>query len=187
MSTQTYDTAARALQPNTSKPAPKGLAPASLFAFGLIDQAKNLLLGAYDGVLKVMGKPGKYTSLVFTQATANRTVTFPNGSGTVSLHAKAALTPASTVSFAPGSSVSAYTLTPGQNETINAVTTGAIAGRLYGLVITTSGTTSYTLTFGTAFKTTATLATGTTSGKVFVMIFLFDGTNFIEASRTTAM
>jgi len=78
-----------------------------------------------------------------------------------------------------------FTLTPAHTATINAAS--VIAGREIVLVITTSGTSSFTLTFGTNFKTTGTLATGTTSGKVFVMRFVSDGTNWNETSRTTAM
>ena len=55
------------------------------------------------------------------------------------------------------------------------------------LIILTSGTTSYTMTFGTGFKSTGTLATGTTSGKVFVVKFISDGTTLNEVSRTVAM
>ena len=78
-----------------------------------------------------------------------------------------------------------FTLTPAHTATINAAS--VIAGREIVLVITTSGTSSFTLTFGTNFKTTGTLATGTTSGKVFVIRFVSDGTNWNETSRTTAM
>ena len=58
---------------------------------------------------------------------------------------------------------------------------------MYSLVITTSGASSFVLTFGTAFKTTGTLATGTVTAKVFTINFVYDGTNFNEVSRTTAM
>ena len=54
-------------------------------------------------------------------------------------------------------------------------------------IILTSGTTTYTITFGTGFKPTGTLATGTTSGKVFVIHWISDGTNLYEAGRTAAM
>lgn len=76
------------------------------------------------------------------------------------------------------------TLTPGASLTLNAVT--APAGTELTLIIITSGTTSRTLTFGTNFKSTATLATGTTSAKTFVMHFISDGTNLLETSRTAA-
>jgi len=98
-----------------------------------------------------------------------------------------ALTAGSTVSFAPDLTTNAATLTPAQAETIPAVTTNAVKGGIYTLKITTSGSSSYTLTFSTNFKVTGTLATGTASGKVFVVTFFFDGTTFNEVSRTAAM
>lgn len=60
-------------------------------------------------------------------------------------------------------------------------------GELIYIVFTTSGTSSFVVTFNTNFKTTGTLTTGTVSGKVFTMAFISDGTNFNEISRTTAM
>lgn len=76
-------------------------------------------------------------------------------------------------------------LTPTQSMTINAVSV-PVGQELY-LAITTSGASSFTITFGINFKTTGTLATGTTSGKVFIIEFISDGVNFNEVSRTTAM
>jgi hypothetical protein len=54
-------------------------------------------------------------------------------------------------------------------------------------MILTNGTTSYTITFGTGFKPTGTLATGTSSARIFVVNFISDGTNLYEAGRTAAM
>ena len=62
------------------------------------------------------------------------------------------------------------------------------AGSVRHLTINTSGTTSYTMTFGTGFKSQGTLATGTTSGKVFALAFLSDGASLIEiGARGAAM
>ena len=77
--------------------------------------------------------------------------------------------------------------TPTQSSTINAATMTGTGGRTIRLVVTTSGTSSFTITFGTNFKTTGTLATGTVSGKVFVVTFVSDGVNWNEQSRTAAM
>ena len=98
--------------------------------------------------------------------------------------AVSALTPGSTVAmnFTNGS---VFTLTPAQTCTINA--SGGTAGMRATLVITTSGTASYTITFGTGFKSTGTLATGTVTGKKFCISFVYDGTNYLETSRTAAM
>jgi len=66
-------------------------------------------------------------------------------------------------------------------------TTVPAAGETRTLLILTSGTTSRTITFGTGFKPVGTLATGTTSGRVFVVHFISDGANLYEAGRTAAM
>ena len=60
-------------------------------------------------------------------------------------------------------------------------------GTRCNLIITTSGTISFTLTFGAGFVTQATLATGIVSGKKFVMAFISDGISLVEESRTVAM
>lgn len=78
-----------------------------------------------------------------------------------------------------------FTITPAETETINA--TGMVNGERLTLVVVTSGTTSYTLTLGTGFKSTGTLATGTVTAKTFVLSFICVGGVLIEVSRTTAM
>jgi hypothetical protein len=54
-------------------------------------------------------------------------------------------------------------------------------------VILTSGSSSFTITFGSGFKPTGTLATGATTNRVFVVGFISDGTNLYETGRTAAM
>jgi hypothetical protein len=66
-------------------------------------------------------------------------------------------------------------------------TTVPAAGTHCHLIVLTSGTSSFTITFGTGFKPTATLATGTTSARVFTLSFISDGTNLYEVSRSVAM
>ena len=163
--------------------------PYALTSYALVGKDNTIAVSAWTGSLVFEGSVWNNitTKFAFANPTANRTVTFADATGTVSLVSTAAITPASTISYTPGGSVTCSTLTPAQSETINGVTTGAISGKVYYFVITTSGVSSYTLTFGTNFKTTGTLATGTTSGKVFVISFIFDGTNFNEVARTTAM
>jgi hypothetical protein len=78
-----------------------------------------------------------------------------------------------------------FTTAPTGDMTINAAS--ALVGAKVSVVVTTPNTTSRTLTFGTNFKTTGTLSTGTASGKVFTVNFIGDGTNLNETSRTTAM
>jgi hypothetical protein len=95
-----------------------------------------------------------------------------------------ALTPAATISLNPALA-DVFTLTPTASETINAAS--VVSGQRLNLVITTSGASSFTITLGTGFTTTGTLATGTVTGKIFVMSFVSDGTAYREVSRTTAM
>lgn len=83
------------------------------------------------------------------------------------------------------STANVFTLTPTGAVTINA--TGLSLGRRVILIVLTSGTSSYTITFGTNFKSTGTLATGTSSAKYFVVEFVSDGTNLYEIARTAAM
>lgn len=97
---------------------------------------------------------------------------------------KTALTPAAAVTIT-STTGNFFTLTPDQATTINATTVGAQGQTLF-IKVLTSGTSSYTLTFGTNFKSTGTLATGTADAKTFVIQFLSDGTNYVEVSRTAA-
>lgn len=101
------------------------------------------------------------------------------------------LTPAATISLNPN--VEHYTegaqifqFTPGETTTINAIS-GGTPGRLYVIQFITVGTTSYTTTFGTNFKSTGTLASGTTAAKQFTVTFVSDGINLVEIGRTAAM
>lgn len=97
----------------------------------------------------------------------------------------AALTPSGTVSL-DASTGSMFTLTPAQDETINI--TNLTAGQTLDIVILTSGTTSRTITFGTGFRTTGTLATGVSDAKYFVVSFVCPTASVcVERSRTTAM
>jgi hypothetical protein len=80
----------------------------------------------------------------------------------------------------------AVTITPTGACTFNA--SGGKAGARCSFVVTTSGTSSFVLTFGTNFKSVGTLATGTTTAKVFVVSFVCkDGTLWAETGRTAAM
>lgn len=117
---------------------------------------------------------GAFTTLSATGATTTKTLA----------DAIVVLTPASAISVDPTLG-GLYTLVPAGSETLNMASVPAKHQRLV-LVITTSGTSSFTITFGTGFKSTGTLATGTVSGKVFVVVFDCDGVNFNEASRSTA-
>jgi hypothetical protein len=81
---------------------------------------------------------------------------------------------------------SIQTITPKGDCTFNA--TGGTPGDCCTFVITTSGTTSYKMAFGTNFKSTGVLATGTASGKFISISFICKTpSSWIETARTTAM
>lgn len=77
------------------------------------------------------------------------------------------------------------TVTP--NATGTFTSTVPPVGTRCTLVILTSGTTSFTLTFGTGFLSAGTLATGTVTAKRFVVEFVSDGTFLLETRRTAAL
>jgi hypothetical protein len=76
-------------------------------------------------------------------------------------------------------------VTPTATATLT--TTVPAAGTHCHVIVLTAGTTTFTLTFGTGFKPTGTLATGTVAARVFVLSFVSDGTSLYEVSRTAAM
>lgn len=76
-------------------------------------------------------------------------------------------------------------VTPTANATFT--TTVPAAGLTATIMILTSGASSYTITFGSGFRTTGTLATGTTTARYFMLSFISDGTVLVETSRTAAM
>lgn len=66
-------------------------------------------------------------------------------------------------------------------------TTVPPAGTTARVIIITSGATSRTVVFGTGFKATGNLLTGTTANRRFVVTFVSDGTRLLETSRTIAI
>lgn len=62
------------------------------------------------------------------------------------------------------------TITPTGACTFNTTTPGT-AGDMVTFHVTTSGTTSFTLTWGTGYRKTGTLATGTTTARFFSVTF----------------
>jgi hypothetical protein len=77
------------------------------------------------------------------------------------------------------------TITPTNACTFNA--SGGVTGQRVTFVITTSGVSSFTLTWGTNYRTTGTLATGTTTAKIFCVTFIYNGSLWLETNRTAAM
>jgi hypothetical protein len=75
------------------------------------------------------------------------------------------------------------TITPTGACTFNA--SGGTAGMRCTFAITTTGTTSRVLTFGTNFRKVGTLATGTAAGRFFSVTFVcINGTVWQEMGRT---
>jgi hypothetical protein len=70
---------------------------------------------------------------------------------------------------------------------ITLTTAVAVVGARSDIVIENGINASRTVTFGTGFKTTGTLDTGTVSGKLFIISFISDGNFMIETNRTGAM
>lgn len=76
------------------------------------------------------------------------------------------------------------TITPTGACTFNAAAGGNI-GQMVTFSITTSGTSSFVLTWGTNYRKTGTLATGTTSARFFTVTFRYVAANvWQEISRT---
>ena len=106
----------------------------------------------------------------------------PQGPGFAStVSATSATTGTMTVAMGHG----ARTITPTGACTFNA--SGGVAGQQCTFAITTVGTTSRVLTFGTNFRKVGTLATGTVAARFFSVTFLcLDGTVWQEIARTAA-
>jgi hypothetical protein len=121
-------------------------------------------------------------NLIATLSTDGTTVTVkPVNNGT---SAVTALGTTGTISLDPTLG-RVFTVTPTGAITLNAAS--APAGAVVYVVVTTSGTSSFNVTPSTKFKSTGALATGTSSGKVFTITFVGDGTNMNEVARTAAM
>lgn len=95
------------------------------------------------------------------------------------------LTAAATISLDP-TLAPIFTWSPNEDETINA-TSGGFPDETITIIIDTINTSTRTLTFGTNFRSTGTLATGGTSARRFVLTFKSNGLGWSEVSRTAAM
>jgi hypothetical protein len=99
--------------------------------------------------------------------------------------AGSAATPATTGAQTINMTASVITITPTGAVTFNA--SGGSVGQIATFAITTAGTTSFVMTWGTNFKSVGTLATGTVAGKIFAVTFVSTtGTQWIEVARTAA-
>lgn len=109
----------------------------------------------------------------------------------------AVLTPAATVLVQPGRNANGiigsgpvspyvtqvYTLVPAQNEVLNFDNNGVITGQQVQIVLTSSGTTSYSVAFNAGVTGASTIYTGTTTAISQNLFFYYNGTTFVELSR----
>lgn len=115
-------------------------------------------------------------------AATELTGTLPFANGGLSGSAAA---PATSGAMTINMTSSVITIQPTGACTFNA--SGGVTGQRVTFVITTSGTTSFVLTFGTNYRKVGTLATGTVSARFFSVTFVcVNGTIWQEVSRTAA-
>lgn len=95
------------------------------------------------------------------------------------------LTAAATISLDPRIAT-IFKIGPGENETINATDPG-FPDEVLTIIFDTIDVNSRTITFGTNFRSTGTLATGAAAARRFVVRFISDGQVWSEFSRTAAM
>ena len=94
-----------------------------------------------------------------------------------------AATSATTGTMTVSMTTRCITITPTGAATFNA--SGGVAGQMVTFSITTQGVSSFVLTFGTNFRKTGTLATGTVAARFFAVTFLcLDGVIWQEIART---
>lgn len=89
----------------------------------------------------------------------------------------------------PFNSNNVLRVTPNATGTFT-MTAGTVptSGTSCVLIVATSGTTSYTMTFdSTYFRSSGTLATGTVGGLYFMITFVSDGSKLCECARTTGL
>jgi len=125
--------------------------------------------------------PITYTKL---NLLAQPTVTI--GSGTPLVESYSETTFASTIAltFTTGGNTRRIACSSSTASTITA--TVPSAGYVLRLSFTTDGTAGNVITFSTGFKTTGTY-TLATANKYYSIVFVSDGTNLIELSRTAAV
>ncbi len=124
------------------------------------------------------GATGAGFTLAVGTSTVSGSLPFANGGDSGS-----AATSATTGTMTVSMTTSVITITPTGACTFNA--SGGVTGQICTFSITTSGVSSFTLTWGTNFRKTGTLATGTTSARFFTVTFrCLDGTVWSEIART---
>ena len=142
-------------------------------------------LATLAGTETLTGKTVNLASNTLTGTLAQFNTAMSNGKFT-GMTTPATFTPTAAAPGAVAFSESNTFVVVTPNATGTYTTTVPAAGVICYLMVLTSGVTSFTLTFGTGFRPTATLATGTVTGRYFTLGFISDGTNLVEISRTAA-
>jgi hypothetical protein len=161
-------------------------AQANVITIGSTSGAASLALKAGSGGVVVTGVLTATSPVFTTPALGVATGTSLVVTGALRSSTATVLASTGTVSVDPTLG-QVFTINPASNTTVTYNAASAPVGAVIHLVITTTSTTADVITFGTNFKSTGTLSTGTTSGKVFTITFVGDGTNMNEVARTTAM
>jgi hypothetical protein len=129
------------------------------------------------GITVVRVNPTNGITATVTDSTSTPTLN-------ISLTGTAAATSATTGTMTVPMTPQIITITPTGACTFNA--TGGVVGQRVTFVITTSGASSFNLTFNTNFRSIGVLATGVTTAKIFSVNFIYNGSVWIETGRTAA-
>jgi hypothetical protein len=97
-----------------------------------------------------------------------------------------ALTSSSTVAV-DFASASSYKITPVTSGTFTTTVTDCVFGDTGTLIISSSGSDNENFVFGTGFKSSGSVGTGTQVNKTTTIMFINDGVNWNEVSRATKM
>lgn len=109
-----------------------------------------------------------------------------DGTNSRKLRKVTALTPAgSEIITMSASAENLFTITPTRSEIIMTTTGGEGDSALFRVL--TTGSESYAITWGSGFKSSGSLTTGTTPSKKYVVEFVNDGVDWLELKRTTAL
>ena len=158
------------------------------FAFNGAAGAANSWQGVANGIEFEGATADAYeTTLTVTDPTADRTITFPDATGTVVLKtATVALTPGAAVALTVGVGNQLYTDTPTDDQDQTITFSGAgVAGDQVTIIFTTVGTADEIITFhATLVSSTGTLTLSATAARYYVVRFVSNGSHWFEASRT---
>lgn len=127
-------------------------------------------LATLAGTETLTNKTVNLTSNTLTGTLAQFNAAMSNGKFT-GMTTPATFTPTAAAPGAVGFSESNTFAVVTPNATGTYTTTVPAAGVICYLMVLTSGATSFTLTFGTGFRPTTTLATGTVTGKYFTLVY----------------